>query len=479
MKLQKNRIKKLSDKIPRITETLCNWLHPLKNNFQTTYLVGGSVRDYFLAQPVNDIDLACHNAKATAMQIVKNRDAIVVPFEKKHDEPCYRVVDRQKRLISLDISPIRGATIYSDLELRDFTVNAMALKIDSNGNHSELIDPLNGISDLENRIIKVAGKDAFRADPLRILRGFRLAAELNFTIEKKTLAEMTIYAELLASSAVERILYELLKIFSVHNSSKFVDMMQNTGVLEIIFPEIRGIKECDQNGYHHQTVWRHSVEVLKKCEFIIKNRIEFFPSTANDLIKNIASESRLPLMKIAALLHDIGKSQTKSLNKKTGRIVFYGHDKKGAELADQIACRLHMSKMDAMFLKTLIGRHMQAADLAEERVNFKTRFRWYKKNKEDVVPLVIIGMADLMSKQGILSLESEKKKKIKMLAGLLSEYYKKIKIKLDQKNLITGKDLISIGIKPGPEMGKILKKIRDAQDMGLVDTKEKALAMID
>ena len=464
-------------KISQITKILRSWLSRVNTDFPEIYLVGGSVRDYFLARRINDIDLACPDPEQAAFQIAKNKDARIVSFKKKADQPCYRIIDRTNRLLSLDISQIQGESIYFDLKRRDFTMNAMAFKIGPGGKTEELIDPLNGFSDIKKRIIRVTGKKAFPSDPVRILRGFRFAAELNFTMDKKTLAEIKIHAQALTSSPAERIMYELIKIFSLDNSSNFVKTMDNTVSLGKIFPEIKKMKKCPQNGYHHQDVWSHSINVLEKCENIIKKRTEFFGHHADKVFENLLSNSRLPLIKIGALLHDVGKPETRGFSKKSDRITFYGHDKTGEKTVGAITSRLRMSNRDSFFLQMLAGEHMRPAIIINDKTSEKTRVRWFKKVKEDVVPLVILAMADVMSKQGPLSVESGKKKLLKILAGLICEYYEKRKNMIEQKNLISGKDIIPLGINPGPAMGTILKKIREAQELGLLETKDEALAM--
>jgi len=461
----------------QITKILRPWLSLVNTDFPEIYLVGGSVRDYFLARSINDIDLASPDPRLAAFQIAKSKNARIVSFEKKADQPCYRVIDRTNRLLILDISQIQGGSICFDLQRRDFTINAMAFRIGPKGKREELIDPLNGLSDLGKKIIRVTGEKAFPSDPVRILRGFRFAAELNFTMDKKTLTEIKIHAESLTSSPAERILSELIKIFSFNNSSNFVKTMENTGSLEKIFPEIKRMKECSQNGYHHQNVWSHSIKVLEKCEYIIKKRSKFFGLHANRVFENLLSDSRLPLIKIGALLHDVGKPQTRAFGKKSDRLTFYGHDKTGEKAVGEIASRLRMSKRDSLFIQLLAKEHMQPSRIANVKTSEKTRVRWFKKVKEDLIPLVILAMADAMSKQGPLSVESEKTKRLKMLTGLVYQYYEKGKSRIEQKNLISGKDIIPIGISPGPAMGVILEKIREAQELGLIKTKDEALAM--
>ncbi len=345
-------------------EILKKWLISLDKDMPPLYLVGGIVRDYLLSRPGKDIDLMCQNAERFARKLAKTRDAAVVPFEKKADEPCYRVVDRQDQDIFLDIAEMRGETVFADMERRDFTINAMAIQIEPGGELRNVIDPLNGRGDLADKIIRVAGQSSIISDPLRILRGFRFAAELGFAIENKTLNIMRDNAQALANVAFERITVELLKIFNTDNPSVFVRQMDNMGILSIIFPEILPMKTCTQNSFHHLDVWNHSLAVLENCEYILNHPEEFFGIHSRKIRENLIINQRSALLKLTAMLHDVGKPATRGVNEETGRITFYGHDKEGKEIIADIACGLRISVQAQKFIQTLIEEHLHILNLS-------------------------------------------------------------------------------------------------------------------
>lgn len=441
------------------------------------YLVGGAVRDHLLERTPKDIDLICTDARAIAGKLADARNATVVPFEKKADEPCFRVVSRSRPDDFLDISPMRGGTVNSDLACRDFTINAIAVRVAPDGTLGEPADPMNGMEDLKRCRIRMTGPGVFRSDPLRILRAIRFAASLDFKIDAETLTVISSHVNLLTDAASERILSELLEIFKTPRSAEFVRKMDELGILEVIFPEIMAMKGCTQNAYHHLDVWEHSLLVLDHCEDILNHLEDFFGPVSGQVRDNLAYDHRMPLLKFAAMLHDVGKPVVRGTREDDGRITFYNHDKKGAEIMSEITRRLRMSRRDQDFLHLMVAEHLHILNLFFQKVKPATRMRWFRKLREDCIPLLIMGMADIKSALGPMSTEERQEQHLRWSAETVNAYFNKIKEKLECQDLINGRDLIAQGISPGPEMGHILRVVRDAQDTGRVRTRQEALAL--
>jgi len=457
---------------------LKEWLSRLDGDLPELYLVGGVVRDMLLSRMPRDIDLMCRDAESFAKRLAATRDAVVVPFEKKADEPCYRVVLRQHPESFIDIASMRGDTVFADLERRDFTVNAIALRVGPGGASGEITDPLNGRGDLAQCLIRAAGPDAFISDPLRILRAVRFAAELGFTIEENTLAMMKSHAQLLKNTAFERIFAELLKIFAVENTGVFVRMMDSLGILSLIFPEIIAMKGCTQNSHHHLDVWNHSLLVLENCEYILTHLEDFFAQASDKISENLKKDdNRLSLLKLTAMIHDAGKPGTRAVENETGRITFYGHDKIGAEMVSGIAQRLRMSGKDQAFIQGLVAEHLHILNLSHPDVRPATRMRLFRNMGDDVIPLIIHGMADISSTLGPDSDVREREAYLEWAKATVMEYYENTKKQLEAPNFVTGNDLIAMGMSPGPEMGRMLREIREAQDTNRVKDREEALSL--
>ncbi len=460
-----------------LTEILRQWLAPLQKELPDLYLVGGAVRDHILSRTSKDIDLVCHDAENVARKLASAKNATVVPFEKKADEPCFRIAAKHDPGLFIDITPIRGGSVFTDLERRDFTINAIAIRIKHGGIFGDIIDPLNGADDIKQGLIRITGPDVFIADPLRILRGIRFAAKLDFTLEDTTIAAMKANTHLLKDVAAERILAELIEIFKTRQSSPFVRMMDNLGILEIIFPEIMAMKGSTQNHYHHLDVWNHSLAVLEHCEYIVNHLNAFFGPVCEKVSENLKSDNRLPLLKLAAMLHDVGKPGTRSENKSTERITFHGHDWKGGEIVGVIVQRLKMSRRDQEFVHTLATEHMSILRLFFYNADYDSQLLWFRKMMDNSIPAAILGMADIKGTSGPASDNVTKERHVRWSVNMVEEYYEKIKEQLERDDFISGKDLIAEGMEPGPEMGSILRRVRKAQDLGRIADHEEALIM--
>jgi len=460
-----------------IENILSKWIAPLKDVMPPLYLVGGAVRDHLLSRQIKDIDLACDNPEKTAAILSKHHGAVTVPLGIGKGTICHRVINRQNPNDFIDIVELRNGSIEHDLQLRDFTINAIAVQITKQGKLGKVIDPLAGMHDLKKHLIRIAGPDAFRSDALRTLRAFRLAAELQFTIEEFTIHLIRENRMLLSGISAERILVELLKIFQTHPAASSVRIMDDLGIFEVIFPEIRAMKNCFQNEFHHLDVWNHSLAVLETCERIAANLNFFFPESSQHVDNILGEGNRLPLMKIAALLHDIGKPAKKMKIGESREITFHDHDGEGGRIASAIAERLKMSVRDREFLQTMVAEHMHVLYLSRPGVTEKTILKWFKKLNDTIIPLIIIEMADSMNTLGPASSNSEREAHMAWSKKTVREYYAEIRTKLKRKNMISGNDLISLGMKPGPELGRVLEKIREAQDTGLILNRSDGFAL--
>jgi len=459
-----------------INERLNKWLGGLRG-FSKLYLVGGTVRDLLLEKVPADIDLACRGAKILAERLADLHNAALVAMEKKPHQSCYRVVNREDSTDYLDIAELRSDTIEEDLLQRDFTINAMAIELDKNGPCGLVIDPLGGAADLRRKIIRMANPQAFDDDPLRVLRAFRFAGERGFAVEAVTLAAVDSSFVLLARVSAERIMAELFLLLKAAQSSRHVAALDSHRILDVIFPEIMPMKGCLQNGYHHKDVWGHSLLVLEHIEHILNNPRDYFGETAGAVTQNLEAGDRLPLLKCAALFHDIGKPATKGLKQAAGRITFRGHDRAGAEIVDLIAERMKLSKQARTLIVLLVREHLQPLFLSGSDVTSSARMRWFRKIGADVVPAIVLSMADVMSSRGPESGEAYRDNFTSWCGQMVSDYYSSVKKILERPRLISGHDLIALGMEPGPELGAILEQVLEAQDNGSVTSRDESLVL--
>lgn len=461
----------------RLVSILRRWLAPLGAGLPAVYLVGGAVRDHLLGRDSKDIDLMCADPQALARALGSVHDAALVSFLNKPDTPCLRVVNRADTEDFLDLVPIHGSGVADDLSRRDFTINAMAIVVGAGGALGELIDPLGGRRDLQDRRIRAAGPDAMTSDPLRVIRAARFSAELGFEIEAATRQLMANAADRVAAVAAERIVRELFLTLKQPDSAPLVRVLDSTGALQAIFPEIAPMRGCSQNEHHHLNVWDHSLEALEKLEGLLASLADQLEPAAGPLRANLEQENRLSVLKLATLLHDAGKPESRAVAPETGRVTFYGHDAAGSRIAVGIAARLKFPVRDQELFRRLIGDHMHMIGLSGRDVRAGTILRWFRRLGEDMVLLILLGMADVMATAGPASSDVERARQLRWCRETIRRYYTEIKDRLARKPLIGGRDLMAIGIPPGPGMGEILDAVRASQDEGVVQNRDEALAL--
>ena len=339
-----------------------------------------------------------------------------------------------------------GDSIQQDLERRDFTINAMALSISQNflekifSKHSirdslitinqtdyNLIDPQNGLKDLAKQLIVTVRNpnERFEEDALRMLRAIRLSCQLDFEIEAMTFNSIKEHSQLLTKISWERIQTEFLKMLSSDQPAKGIQLLDKTSLLAIIMPEIITCKGVEQGGHHDTDVWTHSLESLQNC-----------PSTD-------------PMVRLAALLHDIGKPRTYQL--RNGEITFYNHEIVSSRIADQIAKRLKLSNQQREKLFKLVRFHM---------------FHYQPKDTDAAIRRMIkrVGLQyidDILDLREGDRLGSGAKRTSWRLEELKQRIVEQLNQPTDTNDLaIDGHDLIKeLGLKPGRVIGEILNHL--------------------
>jgi len=446
---------------------------------QDLFVVGGAVRDYLLGRPPRDIDLVCHQADIFAEHLAASQliPTTVVPFGKKHQEPCFRVVSKSNPHRFIDVVEMHGSSIEDDLARRDFTINAMAVEVLPGGEIGKWIDPFNGRTDIDRHLIRACSPDVFTDDPLRILRAVRFAAELDFSLETPMPAHMRQASSSLKQTASERIWTELRSLLACPRSAFYFEFLDDIGVLSIIFPEITGMHGCTQNDYHHRDVWGHTLEVVSYCDDILGSLEQHFGDAHFQIADQLEKPGTIPILKLAALLHDMGKPRTKRFSLEKNRSIFHGHADAGAEMADAVARRLKMSNADRQLLVTLIRHHMRPVELYLPQVKEKTVIRWFRRIGDDIVLVLILALADVHGKAGEKLKPSVKKRFYKWAKQAAADYFNYWKGLFETTDLVTGKDLLGLGLSPGPTMGDILRHIRGQQDEGRISRREQALLL--
>ncbi len=455
---------------------------------QRVYLVGGVVRDWLrrVAAAPADLDVAVARDAAGFLRRLARRlgSGTVVELGDPADDTCRLVLDE----LVIDAAGFRdGATeIEQDLAKRDFTINAMAVNPAAQDGHGRapLIDPLGGRQDIMNGIIRSC-PGAFVADPLRLLRGVRFGAELDFVIEAETLAAISRAAALITSSAAERINAEWERIMATPRAASACATMASCGLLAQLAPELMHGEGVGQPACHHLDVLGHNIETLRCLERIIAEPAKFFPDSSGSLVDYLADPNHRTLLKWAALFHDVGKPAAKVVRGDTDcrepRITFYGHDEQGGEIFHRRAGQLHWNRRRAQRVAELIAMHMHPFHLCnvarrDGEVSRRALLKICRRAGDDLAGLFVLAMADTLAGRGTdrpATIEAD-------LAGLHARvdclYRETIAPVLSGPKLLTGSDLIAtLGLEPGPLFRELLEGVETAVIEGAVRTREEAL----
>ena len=448
------------------------------------YVVGGYIRDILLKKKSLDIDLVVsEKAESFAKKLAKKINGKC--FILHSDLQVYRVaVINNPDLEYIDISLMQGKNIEDDLSRRDFTINALAVKIENFDNiKKNVIDCFDGIKDLKKKEIKVVSKKVFNDDPLRMLRAFRFASEYNFKISKETLSLIKKSSSKIITVAGERIKNELFRILNNKKSSQYIAVIDECGLLEKMFPVITKMKKSAKNFYYHpKGLFQHCFQTYEALEKIFIKLDKYFPQS-KDILEQHLNEpfsenvNKKNLLKFIAVFHDCAKPEC--AKRMDNKMRFLGHEELGAKKTAQIMKELKMSNKEIEFAKAIISEHMRPSNLAKsEVITNRAQMRLFRDIKENTPYLLILAMSDWHSyktlKKKIYSPKVLKQQE-KSVAKLILGYYDFVNNKPKDK-IIDGNILMKeLKLKPGKIIGELLQYINNAYEEGRIKDKTQAL----
>jgi tRNA nucleotidyltransferase/poly(A) polymerase len=464
------------------------------------HLVGGAVRDILLGRVPPDLDFALPaNGISVARKVANALHADFMRLDDERDTGRVIVTNEDGTRTFLDFAAYRGADLEWDLRGRDFTVNAIAFDLAA----SAIIDPLDGLQDLHARLLKACSNKSFLDDPVRILRGVRQAAAFGFHIDKGTRELMKQASAELGRVSVERLRDELFKILEGPEPHASIRALEMLGIFPHFLPELIPLKGVEQSLPHVHDVWEHTLAVLESLEKLMallfnenaqQNEEMALDTFAARMEKyrerfqkhfehSLHTERSLrPLFFFAALYHDTGKPQTKTLDE-AGITHFYEHEDVGAEITAQRGRGLNLSNDEVNWLYTVVKNHMRIHSLAirlqkdGKMPSRRAMYRFFRDSGEAGVDLTLLVLADTRGMRGDTLTREIWAGYLDICMQLLENYWERPEEVVAPPRLLDGRDLMKeFDLEPGPLVGQLLEAIRENQAMGQISTRGQALA---
>ena len=452
---------------------------------QPVYLVGGAVRDAILGRVSNDLDFVVPaDGIKTAFKI---GDFLRVPaFVLDEERDVGRVVLR-KQGIYLDIATFRAGTLEQDLFDRDFTMNAIALPALATTT-AELIDPLNGGEDLKNGRLRLAGDQAFINDPVRILRGVRMALKYDIKPEPETADAMKNAVNLLDQVSIERVRDELLNILNTDGAGG-IQMLFEYQLLEVVLPKIQDLSGIQQSEPHFEPVFEHTISVLRWLKKLLNQTIEIDrlapvieqlrPHLERSVTGNLQG---LDLLWLGALYHDVGKAETQTAeinDDGSTRYRFFGHDKVGSKITYDRLRHFHLSSEAVTHSADIVAGHMRPLLLANgPKVTVRAKHRFWKKMGTAGLDICLLSIADNLATYNGTGDAETWNSFLQSVSDLLDHWFAVEDPAVKRDPLVTGRDLMDgLEMKGGPEIGRLLDLIEEAHVAGEVNSPAEAIEL--
>lgn len=444
----------------------------------TPALVGGAVRDALLGRATLDIDVAVETgALALARRVAEVAGGTFVLLDEARG--AARVVAGPARL---DVTDFRAPTLEDDLAARDFTVNALAVPLPTllDTGRARVVDPTGGVADLRAHRLRPPDAGVLHEDPLRTLRGVRLEATHPLRLTAAAARAVRAAAPGLARVSGERVRDEVLVLLGLPRTLPALRRADALGCLAAVLPEVEAMRACRQPAPHRFDVLEHSLRAVGGVDLLLP-RLDALAPMGHELRDHVSETlgggvARAQTLKLAALLHDVAKPETRRLV--GGRVRFFEHDVLGAGRARVIGERLRLPGRAVEVLERLVRHHLRPMHLAQAGgITRRARYRFYRDLREDTRDLLLLVLADAAAVTGTSPLAAWRRSVVvrDLLGGWAEE-----QAAAAEPPLLRGHDVMArYGLAPGPEVGRLLARVREAQALGTVRTREDALRYLD
>ncbi len=457
------------------------------------YATGGFLRDALLHLPVRDIDISIGgDPLALGPELADAFGGHYFALDEEKRQARVLPADGAEQI---DLLPLRG-DIEADLGRRDYTIDAMACRLEEAAAGSiELIDPHRGLGDLHARIVRTTGDGVFAEDPLRLLRGVRLAVQLDFGIEPRTAGLMRTQAALVTAAAVERQRDELMRIFGTPRAGPGMRLLDEMGLLGSVLPEMEVARGVEQPKEHHWDVLGHSFAAVDILDMLLStdepaaapgrelwrelwSRLGWWTGARAYLREEVVMGTpRSAVLKLGGFLHDIGKPETKSFDE-TGRMRFFGHGEAGAAIAVRLMQRLRFSSREVDLVRPMIEAHLRPVQMAQQGPPTRRAvYRFFRDTGDAGIDTLFLSLADHLATVGPrLNMEGWRQH-VAVVDHVLRMRLQETGV-VAPPRLLRGDELMSaLGLTAGPVVGRLLEEIREAQAAGEISNRDEAVAL--
>jgi putative nucleotidyltransferase with HDIG domain len=452
---------------------------------QEAWVVGGAVRDALAGGTARDLDIAVQAGAIGLARVVGDRlgAALYVLDEARGAARVAGGPGHAWQGPQVDFADFRAPGLGGDLRGRDFTVNALAAPVRQLAatGEADVEDPTGGLGDLQTRLVRLCAPRSLEEDPVRVLRAAGLGAQPGWSLDPAIEGAALRAAPGLSGISAERVRDEILAILAGPASAAGLRLLDRWGGLEVLLPESEAMKATAQSEPHCFDVWEHSLRAVEGADLLASRARELEPwgeSLAGHLGEPLGDgATRREALKLAGLLHDVAKPETRSVE--GGRTRFLGHDTLGAERVIAIAERLRLSGRLASVLERLVRHHLRPMHLAQSGgVSRRARFRFFRDLGDDARDLLLLALADAAALHGDSPLAVWDGPDGRMVRELMAGHAEEAAA-LSVPPLLDGREAMeALGLPPGPELGRLLRLLREAQAVGTVTTREAALTYL-
>ena len=461
------------------------------------WATGGFLRDSILGRTIGDIDLTIDGDPLDVGRVVADDlggHYVVLDAERRH----VRIARPDGP--NVDITPLRAADITGDLRQRDFTINAMAVDLPTVGEEFELLDSTSGMEDLHDRSVRMIAEQRLVDDPLRLLRGVRIATQLEFALETETAGAIRRQAASILDVAPERQREEIARIFSTDRAGAGVRLLEELGLFAHVFQEMVVTRGVEQPKEHTYDVLGHCMAAVEYLDVVLAEdeqsapRYESLPNlpywrvfwdelAACEGLREYLREplagdfDRRGLLKFCGLLHDIGKPATKSFEA-NGRMRFFGHSDAGAKLAAKLMRRLRFSSREVSMVKAMIEAHLRPLQMAQSGgPSRRAVYKFFRDTGEAGIETLILSIGDHLATVAHRVNPDHFRQHAALIAHIIRTRFEDNSV-VSPPRLVDGDDLMAaFGLEPGETVGRLLEAIRESQAAGEVIDREEALAL--